>query len=34
VKRFRLGAESDNSVFLAQREHLLDGMRKARIPEE
>src|SRR5579863_7911065 len=32
VKRFRLGAESDNSVFLAQREHLLDGMRKARIP--
>ena len=34
VKRFRVGAESDNSVFLAQREHLLDGMRKAGIPEE
>jgi tetratricopeptide (TPR) repeat protein len=34
VHRFQLGAESDNSVFLAQREHLLDGLRKAGLPEE
>jgi hypothetical protein len=29
-----IGAESDNSVFLAQREHLLEGLRKAGLPEE
>jgi Flp pilus assembly protein TadD len=34
VHRFQLGAESDNSVFLAQREHLLEGLRKAGLPEE
>jgi hypothetical protein len=34
VSRFRLGAESDNPVFLKQRERLMDGMRKAALPEE
>jgi hypothetical protein len=34
VHRFQLGAESDNSVFLAQRQHLLEGLRKAGLPEE
>jgi len=33
VRRFRDGAESDNPVFLKQRERLLDGMRKAGVPE-
>jgi tetratricopeptide (TPR) repeat protein len=34
VRHFRLGAESDNPVFLKQRERLMDGMRKAALPEE
>ena len=34
VRRFRLGPESDNPVFLKQRERLMDGMRKAGVPEE
>jgi tetratricopeptide (TPR) repeat protein len=34
IRRFRLGAESDNPVFLKQRERLIDGMRKAGVPEE
>jgi TolB-like protein len=33
VRRFRAGAESDNPVFLKQRERLIDGMRKAGAPE-
>jgi TolB-like protein/class 3 adenylate cyclase/Flp pilus assembly protein TadD len=33
IRRFRLGAESDNPVFLKQRERLMDGMRKAGVPE-
>jgi tetratricopeptide (TPR) repeat protein len=34
VTRYRAGAPSDNSTFLAQRERLIDGMRKAGVPEE
>jgi TolB-like protein/class 3 adenylate cyclase len=34
INRFRAGAESDNPTFLAQRERLFDGMRKAGVPEE
>jgi hypothetical protein len=30
----RDGAESDDPVFLKQRERLIDGMRKAGLPEE
>jgi TolB-like protein/class 3 adenylate cyclase len=33
IARFRAGASSDNSIYLAQRERLLDGMRKAGVPE-
>jgi hypothetical protein len=34
IKRFRLGGpESDNPVFLRQREHLTEMMRKAGVPE-
>jgi len=33
VRRFRLGAEANNPTFLAQRERLYDGMRKAGVPE-
>jgi tetratricopeptide (TPR) repeat protein len=34
LRRFRTGLESDNAVFLAQRERLIEGMRKAGLPEE
>ena len=34
LRRFRTGVESDNAVFLAQRERLIDGLRKAGLPEE
>ena len=34
LARFRAGAESDNSVYLAQRERVIEGMRKAGAPEE
>jgi tetratricopeptide (TPR) repeat protein len=33
IKRFRAGAESDNAVYLAQREHIIEGMRMAGVPE-
>jgi TolB-like protein/class 3 adenylate cyclase/Flp pilus assembly protein TadD len=34
LRRYRTGVESDNAVFLAQRERLIDGLRKAGLPEE
>ena len=34
ISRFRVGAPSDNPTFLAQRERLCEGMRKAGVPEE
>jgi TolB-like protein/Tfp pilus assembly protein PilF len=33
VRRFRLGASSDNAVYLAGRERLCDGMQRAGVPE-
>ena len=33
LARFRAGAESDNPVYLAQREGVIEGMRKAGVPE-
>ncbi len=33
VSRFRVGASSDNPTYLAQRERIYDGMRKAGVPE-
>jgi TolB-like protein len=33
IARFRAGAASDNPVYLAQREHLYDGLRLAGVPE-
>jgi tetratricopeptide (TPR) repeat protein len=33
LRRFRAGPASDNPTFLAQRERLHDGMRKAGVPE-
>jgi TolB-like protein len=34
IRRFRAGASSDNPTYLAQRERVCDGMRKAGVPEE
>jgi len=34
IERFRLGVESDNAVYLAQRERIAEGLRKAGLPEE
>ena len=34
ISRTRAGAASDNPTFLAQRERIFDGMRKAGVPEE
>jgi tetratricopeptide (TPR) repeat protein len=34
IARLRAGVSSDNPIYLAQRERLLDGMRKAEVPEE
>ncbi|HKN29902.1 MAG TPA: adenylate/guanylate cyclase domain-containing protein [Roseiarcus sp.] len=34
ISRFRAGAPSDNPTFLAQRERIYEGMRKAGVPEE
>jgi tetratricopeptide (TPR) repeat protein len=34
IARFRAGAESDNPTYLAQRERIIDGLRKAGMPEE
>ena len=33
IRRFRAGASSDNPTYLAQRERVCDGMRKAGVPE-
>ncbi len=33
IKRFRAGIQSGNSIFLAQRERLIEGMRLAGVPE-
>jgi TolB-like protein/Tfp pilus assembly protein PilF len=33
VRRFRAGAASDNATYLAQRERIYQGMRKAGVPE-
>jgi tetratricopeptide (TPR) repeat protein len=34
IARFRAGASSSNSTYLAQREMIYEGMRKAGLPEE
>jgi tetratricopeptide (TPR) repeat protein len=34
LRRFRDGAATENPVFLKRREHVIEGMRKAGIPEE
>jgi TolB-like protein/Flp pilus assembly protein TadD len=34
IRRYRAGASSDNPTYLAQREHIYDGMRLAGVPEE
>ena len=34
VHGFRVGAESNNPIFLTQRERLLEGLRKAGVPEQ
>jgi TolB-like protein len=33
ISRFRAGPASDNPTYLAQREHVYEGMRKAGVPE-
>jgi hypothetical protein len=33
VQRFRAGASSDNPTYLAQRERLYDGLRRAGVPK-
>ncbi len=33
IRRYRLGAATDNPTYLAQRERIYDGMRKAGVPE-
>jgi TolB-like protein/class 3 adenylate cyclase/Flp pilus assembly protein TadD len=33
IRRYRAGAESDNPIYLAQRERVIEGMRLAGIPE-
>jgi len=33
IQRYRVGAQSDNPVFLKQRERVIEGMRKAGVPE-
>ena len=34
LKRFRAAASSDNAVYLAQRERIIEGMRLAGAPED
>jgi tetratricopeptide (TPR) repeat protein len=34
ISRYRAGVPSDNSTYLAQRERVYEGMRKAGVPEE
>jgi hypothetical protein len=33
ISSFRDGAESDNPIFLKQRDNIYEGLRKARLPE-
>jgi tetratricopeptide (TPR) repeat protein len=33
LRRYRAGAESDNAVYLTQRERIIEGMRMAGVPE-
>jgi len=33
LRRFRAGAFGDNPIYLAQRERVVEGLRKARVPE-
>jgi TolB-like protein/class 3 adenylate cyclase len=33
IQRYRVGAQSDNPVFLSQRERVIQGMHKAGVPE-
>jgi TolB-like protein/class 3 adenylate cyclase len=33
IRRFHLGAQTDNASFMATREHFYEGMRKAGVPE-
>lgn len=33
IARYRAGVQTDNPIYLAQREHIIEGMRKAGIPE-
>jgi hypothetical protein len=33
LRRFRLGRESENPVFLKQRERHIEGLHKAGVPE-
>jgi tetratricopeptide (TPR) repeat protein len=33
IRRFRAGVSSDNAAYLAGRERMYDGMRKAGVPE-
>jgi hypothetical protein len=33
IARNRAGAPSDNPIYLAQRERIIEGMRKAGVPE-
>jgi TolB-like protein/class 3 adenylate cyclase/tetratricopeptide (TPR) repeat protein len=33
IRRYRVGPSSDNPTYLAGREHIYDGMRKAGVPE-
>jgi len=33
IKRYRAAASSDNAVYLAQRERIIEGMRLAGVPE-
>jgi tetratricopeptide (TPR) repeat protein len=34
LRRYLAGAESDNAVYLTQRERIIEGMRMADVPEE
>jgi tetratricopeptide (TPR) repeat protein len=33
IARYRAGVQSDNPTYLAQRERIIEGMRKAGVPE-
>jgi tetratricopeptide (TPR) repeat protein len=33
IRRFRLGAAADNPTYLAGRERIIEGMRKAGVPQ-